>query len=389
MRKDRIDASLPALLIAWYDANARDLPWRADRAPYHVWLSEIMLQQTRAAAVIPYYLRFLRELPTIEALAKAPDERLMKLWEGLGYYSRARNLKKTAQIIVHDCGGAFPQRLDALLKLPGVGSYTAAAIASICFDLPTPAVDGNVLRVVTRLLDIREPIDDTRTKHRVADALADIYPQDRPGAFTQSLMELGATLCAPAGLPACSVCPLHTLCKASRNGTVSSVPARREKKAKREEGIAVLILSCDGSVAIRRRPNRGLLAGMWELPNVRDTFAKGSVRPGQNDARSMPPAELPNASASSQGKTDDEMSEDETSRAQAVVDLAALWGAKPVSVTKSVRRTHIFTHIKWNMTGYYIECSQPSTRFTWASAEELAEIYALPAAFRQFLPATM
>jgi A/G-specific adenine glycosylase len=331
--------------MAWYAQNARDLPWRADREPYHVWLSEIMLQQTRASAVCPYYVRFLEALPTVEALAAVDDDRLMKLWEGLGYYSRARNLKKAAGVVVQNYGGVFPQRYDELLKLPGIGPYTAAAIASICFDEPTPAVDGNVLRVVARLLEIREAIDEPQTKKRITDMLAEVYPKDRPGVFTQSLMELGALVCEPAGAPACAICPLNALCGALKNGMTSAIPVRREKKAKREENVAVLLLSCDGMVAIRRRPNRGLLAGMWEFPNVRDM---------QGDS------------------------------AQAAIDLAAAWGAEPVSVTKAIERTHIFTHVKWNMTGYYIDCNARPSAFVWASPKELSDVYALPTAFRQF-----
>ena len=222
--------ALPELLLPWYAGTARDLPWRHDREPYHVWLSEIMLQQTRVEAVKGYYNRFLTALPTIEQLANAEENLLLKLWEGLGYYNRVRNLQKAAQIITDEYGGRFPQRYADILALPGIGTYTAGAIASICFEQPTPAVDGNVLRVIARLTEDFAVIDTPQKKREITAALAAVYPAGHCGAFTQSLMELGAVVCVPNGVPNCAACPLEPLCRAHKNGTEQLLPVRRGEK---------------------------------------------------------------------------------------------------------------------------------------------------------------
>ena len=205
---------LPETLLPWFAEHRRDLPWRRDREPYHVWLSEIMLQQTRVEAVRGYYERFLTALPTVQALADAPEDRLLKLWEGLGYYSRARNMQKAAQVIVTQHGGVFPREYDDVRALPGVGPYTAGAICSICFELPTPAVDGNVLRVAARLLRLDAPVTEERIKRGIGEMLEKIYPAGRCGDFTQALMELGATVCLPNGEPKCALCPVAAFCAA-------------------------------------------------------------------------------------------------------------------------------------------------------------------------------
>ena len=211
MTKKAILQQLPGALLPWYEENKRDLPWRKTREPYNIWLSEIMLQQTRVEAVKGYYARFLEKLPSVEALASCDDEVLHKLWEGLGYYSRVRNLKKAANVILEQYGGQFPREHGDVLALPGIGDYTAGAICSICYDAPTPAVDGNVLRVISRLLNDPSPIDLPATKKAVTAALAEIYPP-RAGDFTQALMELGATLCGPNRAPDCEKCPCHSFC---------------------------------------------------------------------------------------------------------------------------------------------------------------------------------
>lgn len=340
----RLNADLPSLLLGWYDKHARDLPWRRDREPYHVWLSEIMLQQTRVEAARDYYLRFLERLPTVEALAAADEEILLKLWEGLGYYSRARNLHKTAKLIANEYGGRFPDTFEALLKLPGVGAYTAGAIASICFEKPVPAVDGNVLRVVSRVAGVAEPMDTPGMKGRVSAALAKLYPAGRCGAFTQSLMELGATVCLPNGAPRCGECPVSHLCWARQNGAVASLPVKQEKKQRRTEHVTVLALTCGGALAIRRREGGGLLGGLWELPNVS--------------------GELDEAEA---------------------LALALAWGALPVSVADRAKCAHVFTHVRWEMTCYSISCAEKPARFVWADRASLAGTYALPSAFRKLL----
>ena len=339
-----LDASLGKALTQWYAQNARALPWRRDHEPYHVWLSEIMLQQTRAEAVKPYYERFLARFSDVFALARCSDEELLKLWEGLGYYSRARRVKEAANVVVEKYGGRFPASYDELLSLPGIGPYTAGAIASICFNLPTPAVDGNVLRVVARVHGIFESVDEPSVKKRVEEALRRIYPTVNAGDFTQSLMELGATVCLPNGRPKCELCPVAQFCAAHKNNTVSALPVRTPKKEKREETRTVFLLRCGGQTAILKRAEKGLLEGLWELPNVL----------GELDA-------------------------------QQALDQVAAWNVLPVSLSGTLRRTHVFTHIVWRMTCHIIECSRTDARFVWADESELSSRYALPSAFRLFL----
>ena len=343
MEREKQYESLPGALLPWFRENARDLPWRRDREPYHVWLSEIMLQQTRVEAVRGYYLRFLEALPTIGALAEADEGALLKLWEGLGYYSRARNLQKAARVIVSEHGGRFPADFDAIRALPGVGPYTAGAIASICFEQPRAAVDGNVLRVLSRITECGEPVDLPEVRADFTARLERVYPAGSCGAFTQSLMELGATVCTPR-TPRCESCPCAAFCLAREHGTAAALPARLPKKDKRAEERTVFLLRCGDRLAIRRRPTSGLLAGLWELPN----------EPGALDA------------------------------AVALRRAEAL-GVRPYELVEETRRTHIFTHIRWEMTGYLILCREESPAFVWASEEELRERYALPTAFRQFL----
>ncbi|MBQ8590923.1 MAG: A/G-specific adenine glycosylase [Firmicutes bacterium] len=258
-------------LIAWYDGAKRDLPWRNDVTPYRVWLSEIMLQQTRVEAGRDYFLRFTKELPDVEALANVSDELLMKLWEGLGYYNRARNLKKAAGIIMEQYGGELPSIYEELLELPGIGPYTAGAIASIAFGRQRPAVDGNVLRVVMRLLGRYDDIAKDSVKKDVEAALLEVMTvgtsHERPGDFNQSLMELGATVCIPNGQPHCDECPWTDNCKARKQGIQMELPVKLTKKKRRIEKKTVLILRDEmGRLILHRRDDKGLLAGLWELP---------------------------------------------------------------------------------------------------------------------------
>ena len=234
---------LPLPLLEWYRDNARTLPWRSDPTPYHVWISEIMLQQTRVAAVLDYYRRFLEELPTVQALAAVEEDRLLKLWQGLGYYNRARNLQKAARTIVEDFGGRFPDTYEAILSLPGIGEYTAGAIASIAFGRPVPAVDGNVLRVVARITGDRGDIARPETKSRMRAALLSILPQSMPGDFNQALMELGATVCLPNGAPLCRRCPAHAFCAARIGERTGELPVKGGKAARRVEERTVFLLS--------------------------------------------------------------------------------------------------------------------------------------------------
>ena len=342
MTKTHILQALPGALLPWYAENRRDLPWRQTREPYKIWLSEIMLQQTRVEAVRGYYARFLDALPTIEALSQCDDDALHKLWEGLGYYSRVRNLKKAAQVIMEQHGGVFPRDHGDVLKLPGIGEYTAGAVCSICYDDPTPAVDGNVLRLVSRLTNDPSPIDLLATKAAVTAALAEIYPP-RAGDFTQALIELGATLCGPNRAPDCESCPCCGFCLGYREGTAPSLPVKSPKKEKKQEDHTVFILSCEGRYALEKRPDKGLLAGLWQFPNI----------PGFFDTPAM------------------------------LAEVEKM-GLRPREIYKEVSRKHIFTHIQWNMKSIYLEVSEPSGPFHWFTEDEINTQAALPTAFRQF-----
>ena len=255
---------LPIPLLEWYRDNARTLPWREDPTAYHVWVSEIMLQQTRVAAVLGYYQRFLEAAPDVAALAALPQDRLMKLWQGLGYYNRARNLQAAARQILDEHGGVFPSDYASVRALKGVGDYTAGAICSIAFGQPRAAVDGNVLRVVTRLTGDEGDIAAPATKRRIAQALEQVIPLQAPGRFTQAMMDLGATVCLPNGAPLCQRCPAQDFCVARRDGRTGELPVKAAKKARRVEARTVWLIFHRGAVALRRRPDRGLLAGLWE-----------------------------------------------------------------------------------------------------------------------------
>ena len=259
-------------LLDWFQAHARTLPWRADREPYHVWLSEIMLQQTRVEAVRGYYARFLAAAPDVFALAALPEAQLLKLWEGLGYYNRARKAQECARVIAAR-GGVWPDTVEGLLALPGIGPYTAGAIASICFERPAAAVDGNVLRVCARVLDDTTPIDNAAHKTALTAALSACYPAGHCGDFTQALMELGATVCGPNRAPQCADCPIAALCLARAHGTASALPVKAPKRAKRAEEHTVFCLRCGDRLAVERRPDSGLLAGL--LPAVRGSAMCG------------------------------------------------------------------------------------------------------------------
>ena len=337
-----IYSQLPGLLLPWYEKNHRRLPWRETKEPYRIWLSEIMLQQTRVEAVKGYYARFLDVLPTIDALASCDDEVLHKLWEGLGYYSRVRNLKKAAQVILERYEGSFPNTYRDVLALPGVGEYTAGAVCSIAFGQPTPAVDGNVLRVCARLTDDPSPVDLPAARKKVQASLAAVYPEEA-GNFTQALMELGATLCGPNRAPDCPHCPCQHVCLGYQRGTAPSLPVKAPKKAKRQEDRTVFILRCEGRCALEKRPAKGLLAGLWQFPNV-----SGHLTTEQ------------------------------------AIDTVTAWGLKPRDILRESEKKHIFTHIQWNMKGIYLEVSEPAGPFHWFTEQQIQHEAALPTAFRQF-----
>lgn len=334
------------LLLKWYAAHARILPWRDDPTPYRVWVSEIMLQQTRVEAVKAYFERFTTELPSISALAAAQEEPLLKLWEGLGYYSRVRNLHKAAQVVMESYGGILPDNSEELLRLPGIGVYTAGAIASIAYGKPVPAVDGNVLRVIARITASRANVSDTAVKSKIAGQLKEIYPADHAGDFTQSLMELGATVCLPNAPPKCDVCPLSALCAARAQGIAVEFPVKTAKKQRKIEERTVFLITCCEKAAIDKRPSKGLLAGLWEFPNV-------------SGALSLQQAEK----------------------------VLKTWGISPLDIELLPASKHIFTHIEWRMTGYHVAAAQTTEtqHFLWAQRQELIEKYTLPSAFKRFL----
>ena len=331
-------------LLQWFDQNKRELPWRRDKEPYHVWISEIMLQQTRIEAVMGYYARFLDALPDIGSLSRVDDDALMKLWEGLGYYSRARNLKKAAVVITEEYGGEFPQAFIELKQLPGIGEYTAGAIASICFDKKVPAVDGNVLRVIARVQGSRDNVLLPQTKKNVTEQLKKIMPQ-RAGAFNEALMELGELVCLPNSTPLCEGCPLQERCTAYKKGLTGQIPVRVKKmKRGRADKSVFMITAPDGRIAIEKRPDTGLLSGMYQLPNVEGFH------------------------------TDDELQEILRQRELVPIDIVFTKEAK-----------HVFTHIDWYMKAYHVTVEEQNDRFIWVTEDELKNSYPLPTAFQKLL----
>ncbi len=333
-------------LLAWYDTRRRILPWREDPTPYHVWLSEIMLQQTRVEAVKPYYDRFLRELPDIASLAAVEEERLLKLWEGLGYYNRARNLKKSAIQIMEEYGGSMPSDRRELLKLCGVGSYTAGAIASIAFGQPTPAVDGNVLRILSRLRADGRDILDARVKNSIEEELSGVMPKDRPGDFNQALMELGAVVCVPNGSPKCGECPWQELCLARRQGRETAYPVKSAKKPRRIEEKTILIIQYGQLFALRKRPDRGLLAGMYEFPSL-------------------------------EGHRSEEQ----------VLEHLRRTGVVPLRIRALQPSKHIFTHREWHMTAYLIRVDDLAGMgdYVFVEPDKMKNEYPVPSAFAAYM----
>lgn len=347
---NKLSKEIVPALLSWYEYNARILPWRSEPTPYHVWISEIMLQQTRVEAVKPYYDRFLCELPDIEALSKVEDEKLMKLWQGLGYYNRARNLKTAAITIMNEYNGVMPRDYEKILSLKGIGEYTAGAISSIAYQIPVPAVDGNVLRVISRVEANDEDILKASTKKRVREELLEIMPEDRAGDFNQALMELGATVCIPNGKPLCEKCPWDTICQAYKQDRVMELPVKQPKKKRKIEQRTVFLLYSKGKIAVCKRPDTGLLAGLWEFPN-----------------------EL--------GKLGIEEAKEKLEQ----------WGINQYELEKTAKGKHIFSHIEWQMSGYFVEIEDGDAidwrelEFEWISVEEMERKYAIPSAYELFL----
>lgn len=337
-------------LVEWFRENRRDLPWRRRMNAYRVWISEIMLQQTRVEAVKPYYERFLEELPDVKALAEVPEERLLKLWEGMGYYNRARNLKAAAVQIMEEFGGRFPDRYEEIRSLKGIGSYTAGAIVSFVYNIPKPAVDGNVFRVVTRLLADPDDITKASTRTKIEALLEEVIPRDAAGDFNQSLIELGAIVCLPNGEPKCAECPVRHLCRSFAEGTQMEYPVKKKAKERRIEKRTVFLFCDGGAVAIRKRKSTGLLAGMYEFPNVEGHLKR-----------------------------------------QEAIDYARSLGLAPVRVKKLESAKHIFSHVEWHMTGYEILVDELEKEMKdnviFAGRDELEEKYPMPSAFETYLAA--
>lgn len=346
-----LKAAVP-LLTDWYRKNKRDLPWRKRMTAYRVWISEIMLQQTRVETVIPYFERFIRELPDVGALAAVSDDRLMKLWEGLGYYSRARNLKETACRIMAEYDGKFPETYEEIRSLKGIGSYTAGAISSFVYHIPKPAVDGNVLRVISRITADDSDIAQGATKKKMEDLIERYIPPMEPGDFNQSLIELGAIVCLPSGQPKCDACPVSSLCRAHAAGREMDYPVKTKAKARRIEARTVLLFRDAQKIVIRKRPDKGLLAGLYEFPNQEGRLTHKEI-----------------------------------------IRYSAGLGLTPVRIRKLGEAKHIFSHVEWHMRGYEIlvdelekELHPQMDDLIFADIRELQEKYAIPSAFEAFMP---
>ena len=357
-------------LQEWFWQNARVLPWRENPKAYYVWVSEIMLQQTRVEAVKPYFERFIRELPDVKTLAECPEDKLLKLWEGLGYYNRVRNMKIAANQVMDDYGGVIPSEYEELLKLKGIGHYTAGAIASIAYGNPAPAVDGNVLRVISRVTaddsDIMKQSVRNCMEERLQEIMCDAKSEVIPAVFNQALMELGATVCVPNGAPRCESCPWKSICEAKKQDRIMELPVKKKAKERRVEERTVLILKDGSQLALHKRPKKGLLAGMYELPNL-----------------------------------EGHLSEEE------VLFFIKEQGYLPIRIQRACDAKHIFSHVEWHMKGYvvflqagdYVDLTNPGVEnidaeqqlsinkkqdWIFVEPEDTKEQYAIPSAFVKY-----
>ena len=341
--------SLQTDLLEWYDINKRPLVFREHKDPYAIWVSEIMAQQTRIEAMLPYFERFVETYPDIVSLSEADDEKLNHLWQGLGYYSRVRNMKKAAIVCVNEYDGKMPDNKKDLEKLPGIGSYTAGAIASIAYGKPEPAIDGNVLRIFSRILALKEPVTSTTVKNTVRKEVRKILPDHHAGDFNQALMDLGATVCLPNGAPVCDRCPWENICMACKEGSPQDYPIKQPKKKRRKQKLSVLVILWEDKVFLHKRAQDGLLAGLWEFPNYEGASTTESV------LRWM-------ESKHFQGKLVKEL------------------GPKK----------HVFTHIEWEMQGYLIKTENPDRelfekeQWTEVDIDMIENDYAIPSAFAAY-----
>lgn len=334
-------------LVEWFRKHKRALPWREDPSAYRVWVSEIMLQQTRVEAVRPFYARFMKELPTVEKLAVAEEEKLLKLWEGLGYYNRVRNMQKAARQIMDEFSGEFPRQYDQIRSLSGIGSYTAGAIASFAYGIPKPAVDGNVLRVLSRILASEDDIMKQSTKTKIEYMLEGVIPKESASDFNQGLIELGALICVPNGMAKCEECPVKHLCRARKLGKVMELPVKTKAKARRIEKRTIFIFQDGEKIAIRKRPAKGLLAGLYELPG-----------------------------------RDGHLSEEEA------LAFCRQIGLAPIRIQALGAAKHIFSHVEWNMIGYKVRVDELEKKCTeqmlFVHPEEIERNYPIPAAFEAY-----
>ena len=334
-------------LLTWYAEAQRDLPWRREPSPYGTFLSEMMLQQTRVDTVIPYYKRFLEAFPDFRALGEAEEEAVLKAWEGLGYYSRARNLRKAAKLVTELYGGILPSDPELLGKLPGVGGYSRGSIASIAFGIPVPAVDGNVLRVLARVSGNPGDLGEAGVKKALTALAGELVSLEHPGDFNQGLMEIGALVCLPNGAPLCGACPLLPFCMAGREGLTGKIPPPKVKKALQEVPLTVLRIWQGESLLLRKRPSGGLLGGLYELPNLEGLLDELAVR-----------------------------------------EALQAWGFERFTLAPLGKASHIFTHLRWQMVGFEVrgEIGELPKDWVLADLEALAGTYAVPRAFRAYLP---
>lgn len=329
-------------LLNWYDGHARILPWRDHPTPYQVWVSEIMLQQTRVQTVLPYFQHFIRDIPSVEVLAAIPEEKLLKYWEGLGYYHRALNMKKAAVLIMERFGGSLPSETAVLRTLPGIGPYTAGAIASIAFGKRDTAIDGNVIRVMVRITADNRDSSSKQVKNQVDQAVRALLPEERAGDFNQALMELGATVCLPGGIPECGACPVQEWCMGYSKGMASTLPVKKSKSPRTIQKKTVFLICAEGTFALRKRPPDGLLPNLWEFP-------------------------------SAEGHLPEEK----------WIDIMETWGIQMKNMVLLQEETHVFTHLEWHMKGGLITAQRPQDTegFLWADRCQIREIYAVPAAY--------
>ncbi len=336
-------------LLKWYDTKRRILPWREEPTPYHVWVSEIMLQQTRVEAVKPYYARFIEALPDIRSLAKAQEETLLKLWEGLGYYNRVRNMQKAARQVMDEYDGVMPSAYEDLKKLSGIGNYTAGAVSSIAYGQRAAAVDGNVLRIIARLWADGADVTRPEIRKRVEQELQAVIPGKRPGDFNQAMMDLGAMVCLPGGAPQCTQCPLKELCAAHLTGRETEFPVKVIKKERKKENKTILILRKDKTVALKKRPDKGLLAGMYEFPTLEGHLSDKEV----------------------------------------LRELAAI-GVQAIYIKELPPGKHIFTHKEWHMTGYIVKVDELTENqssddgMIFVETGDVQERYPIPSAYAAY-----